>query len=296
MRLLITGATGFIGQALIPRIIADDSITIMLPSRNVSHANSLFGHKRIKIINIDNWDSIIEFNPEIVIHLAAYNTSRDDMEVIDKIIDGNISYGVKLLCTLEKCKSLKLFVNTGSFSEYRNNDNNIDCAYLYGAAKAAFERFLDYYSDKNNFRTITAILFSVYGGNMTVKRIMDYIADSTHASIPVNMTGGEQCLDFIHVNDVADFYITLINNYKELDSQVRYIQIGTGKSTKIKDIATEIEKISKQKCRIKWGGLPYRKRDIMYAKASNLHWDALKWKAKIDLSSYLIQKYGKKDV
>ena len=59
---------------------------------------------------------------------------------------------------------------------------------------------------------MTAIPYSVYGGKMTVKRLMDYIKESMDSENPVDMTPGEQILDFIHVNDVASFFTHVLKN------------------------------------------------------------------------------------
>lgn len=120
----------------------------------------------------------------------------------------NIEFGVLLLDVLSRCPAMKLFVNTGSFAEFRYGNGDFDAAYLYTASKTAFRSFVDYYSTLSGFKYITAIPYSVYGGKMTVKRLMDYIKESMDAENPIDMTLGEQILDFIHVDDIAGFLFT----------------------------------------------------------------------------------------
>jgi CDP-paratose synthetase len=185
------------------------------------------------------------------------------------MIETNITFGTELLSILGDCQSFKLFVNTGSFSEFASGTEQIHDAYLYAATKSAFRVLLEYYSRTKGFNYITATPYSVYGGKPTVKRLMDYLIESINAENPVPMTGGEQILDFIHVNDIVSFFISLLNHPFLFDSLQNgdEFHLGTGKGTSIRQLATMIEDITEKKCNIQWGGRLYRKQDIMYAVA-----------------------------
>lgn len=295
MKILITGATGFVGRPLVEELIKNAQYQLLILSRNVQNAQNLFKHLEggnIHFADNNDTESIQSYNPDVVLHLAALNTSRNDRLIIDDIIDANITSGVKLLDALSTCSNLKLFVNASTFAAYRHNAG-IDSANLYAASKTAFDVFLDYYSDKDGYHAISAILFSIYGGDMTIKRVMDYIAESTNAKENVAMTAGEQQLDFIHVDDVVEFYKCLLENYQRIPKDVRRIPVGTGKAVAIKSIAEIIEAVSNRKCHIQWGALPYRERDIMFAQAvPSPIWNMISWQPKIQLETYIASKYG----
>ena len=61
-------------------------------------------------------EKLVEFNPEIVLHLATVTTERNNTEIIRPMLSANIEFGVLLLDALTCCTGLKLFVNTGSFT------------------------------------------------------------------------------------------------------------------------------------------------------------------------------------
>jgi CDP-paratose synthetase len=198
------------------------------------------------------------------------------------MIETNITFGTELLSILGECPDFKLFVNTGSFAEYASGTGQINDAYLYAATKSAFRVIVDYYSRLRGFKSITATPYSVYGGRPTVKRLMDYLIESIHAENPVSMTRGEQVLDFIHVNDVVSFFVSLLSHpslFNTLHNGDEF-HLGTGIGTSIRELASMIEEISGEKCNIQWGGRPYREQDIMYAVAptpdnrSGINWQA----------------------
>ena len=300
MRLLLTGITGFVGQNLLPMIIRelpDIEIMTLNISSDLGKAKEMYPWSNCQHTLTTDMDSVIAFNPEIVMHLATVTTARNDTDIIKPMLAANIEFGVLLLDALTKCHALKLFVNTGSFAEYRYGPSKINDVYLYTATKSAFRHFVDYYSQLNGFKYITVVPYSIYGGKPTVKRLMDYMIESLDAIDPVDMTAGEQILDFTHVSDLAGFYVHILHHQELFTSLANgeEFHIGTGKGTTIRELAAIVEKVYAQKCNIRWGGRPYRDRDTMHAVAPIAKNLALvNWKAKIDIEQGVqMMKEGK---
>lgn len=286
MNILITGATGFIGRHLVPIISQDATNELLLVCRNVCKAKSLFNNAKCTILSCDQLESIISFNPHVVIHLASKVTSKNDTEIINELISANILFGVQLLNALKGCSNMKLFINIGTFAEYRFNSKQIDNAYLYSASKTAFRSFLDYYSSLSDYKYVHVIPYSIYGGQDTSKKVMDYIKDSFESDIPIQMTEGKQVLDFIHVDDIVSFFRYIIHHLDlfSLLENGETIHLGTGVGTSLKDLASMLELKFHHKANIQWGGIPYRERDIMYAVAPVNKLKILGWESQIPLS------------
>lgn len=292
MKVALTGATGFVGQNLIPMLLSGHpNLELLTLNKDVTKAEKFYPssiYPNCTHIHVTEWDRLIEFDPEVVIHLATVTTASNDTEVIRAMLDANIQFGVLLLDALTKCRSLKLFVNTGTFAEYRFGNGAFESAYLYAASKTAFRAFVDYYSQLAGFRYITVVPYSIYGGKMTVKRIMDFIKESMDNENPVDMTMGEQILDFIHIDDIIKFYIYVIDHIQSicnLGKNGEDFHLGTGRGTSIRDVAAIMEHLSGKKCNINWGGRPYRDRDIMYAVAPIAKTYFLTgWKAEISIT------------
>ncbi len=294
MKLALTGITGFVGQNLMPMLVREcPELEILTINIDVTEAERLYpalDYPQCTHIHTTDLEKLVEFNPEITVHLATVTTPRNDTEVIKPMIAANIEFGVMLLDALSRCDNMKLFVNTGSFAEYRFGPGTFDSAYLYTASKTAFRAFVDYYSKLAGFKYITAVPYSVYGGKMTVKRIMDYIRESMDSEIPVDMTAGEQVLDFIHVDDIAGFFTYVVNNtnlFYSLVGNGHEFHLGTGRGTSVREVASIMEELSGKKCNINWGGRPYRDRDTMYAVAPISMNAVCGWKTSISIKEGL---------
>jgi len=280
MKVLVTGATGFVGKHLLSKLKHQD-VLIAIVVREFS--DELEAYHQI-VYNDDLQINIASFNPDIVIHLAAFLTSSDNVNNIKNIIDSNILFTSLLLEAL-KGTQLKLFINTGTFAEYYLNDDVLNPAYFYAASKTAIRPILKYFKNIIGFKTINVIPYTIYGGKSKSKKVIDYIIDSTNNDVFVDMTNGEQVLDFIHIDDVVDFYIHCINNIDLLNDGFDY-HLGTGIGTRIKDVATLIEKKMLKKTNINWGVKKYRDLDIMKAVApiKKLK-EELNWKPRIMLEN-----------
>lgn len=293
-RILVTGGTGFIGQNLVEKLLASQN-KIGLVVRNKPAAFSLFSSNvdYIESENNDNFtQEIVNFSPDIVIHLAAYSTSRDDLEAIEDLITSNILFVSKLLDAL-RTTELELFINAASFSEYHANDEQLSPSYFYSATKTASRFIIEYFSKINKFKFVNTILYSVYGEKAATKKVMDYIIDSLDSPSSIKMTAGEQVLDFVHVNDVTDAYLALIEIAQTLGNEYQEYRIGTGQGTTIRQLASLIENITDKKANISWGAVDYRARDTMYAVANLERAKCdLKWAPKINIELGIKQYLG----
>jgi len=287
MRILITGSTGFVGCHLVPKLLNKGHEILELTIEPLL-STKLYGDSTIKHTITDDQQGLTEniesFKPEIIIHLASFLTSADDYQTQTKLLNTNILFFCRVLDAIKNL-DINLLINTGTFAEYSKGDDVFDPAYLYSATKTASRSFIDYYSKVYSFKQTTVVPYTIYGGQDRQKKIIDIIYDSIESQTPIDLSPGEQMLDFIHVDDVTDFYLHLIDN-SELLPQKANFKLGTGKGHTLKQLANIIEEVTNKKTNINWGGKPYRPADVMYAVAdisnqSNL----LGWFPKIELSN-----------
>lgn len=264
MNVLITGATGFVGQQLISYLNQDKSLELICVVRDEEKAKTLLGYN-IKCVKLDKVSLLDKV--DIVVHLASFLTSRDDKEVISDLINSNVVFGVKLMDALQKHKNIK-FINIGTFAEYRSDASKPDCAYLYAATKRAFRPFLDYYANKLRWDYITLIPYTIYGGVNNQKKLIDYVKDSIDSQLPILMSPGLQVSDFVHVKDVVSCITFFIRNTQKWQGKRgEEYHLGSGRGTTVRELASLFEKYTNKKCNIEWGGRPYRERDVMHAVA-----------------------------
>lgn len=280
MKILVTGATGFVGKHLIQKL-RDFDVRFVVRNINTEYSKDrqiVYNDEKLDVFQKD----VKSYNPKIVIHLASYLTSSDDISSIKNIVDSNILFTSILLESL-KSTDLELFINTGTFAEYYYNDGKENPAYFYSASKIAIKPIIKYFKNIQGFKTINIIPYTIYGGKSKSKKVIDYILDSLDSKLYLEMTNGEQILDFIHIEDVTDFYVHCVNNINLLKDEEDY-HLGTGKGTSIKGLSNIIEDLTNKKANINWGSKEYRTLDIMRAIAPIYKLEKeLNWKPKVSI-------------
>ncbi len=280
MKILVTGATGFVGKHLIQKL-RDFDVRFVVRNINTEYSKDrqiVYNDEKLDVFQKD----VKSYNPKIVIHLASYLTSSDDISSIKNIVDSNILFTSILLESL-KSTDLELFINTGTSAEYYYNDGKENPAYFYSASKIAIKPIIKYFKNIQGFKTINIIPYTIYGGKSKSKKVIDYILDSLDNKLYLEMTSGEQILDFIHIDDVTDFYVHCVNNINLLKDEEDY-HLGTGKGTSIKELSNIIEVLTNKKANINWGSKEYRTLDIMHAIAPIYKLEKeLNWKPQISI-------------
>ena len=286
-KILITGATGFVGQNLVRQFAENKEYDVVCVVRNLAKAREVLP-KGVRSILSSEVSIVASLGIEYVVHLASCLTSRDDTEAMHNILDVNINFSTELLDALKECKAIK-FINLGSFAQYKTNPGIAEPAYLYTATKQAFKPILDYYAANGNWSYVHLIPYTIYGGVNNQKKLIDFVRESLGADEPVKMSPGYQVSDFIHVNDVIDCIRFFVDHPEKWDGQHgEEYHLGTGKGTSIRELAVLYEKLTGKKCNIEWGGLSYRKRDIMHAVAPIGKLLNLGWKSRIKLENGIV--------
>lgn len=284
MKVLVTGGTGFVGRHVAARLLTDGH-TVGLLARSQDKVLRLFPNGGLEtILTTDlEWKTKVQaFNPEVVIHLAAYFTGREDADAIHNLIDSNLTFTTELSAAVSDT-DCKAFVSTGTFTEYLRGNGEPLPNNLYSATKAAERPILGYFQEKSGWKWIHVIVYSPYGRRNESKKVMDYLLDALEAPEPVAFSDGLQRLDFIHVDDMADFYATLLAHLEALPTR-QELHLGTGRATSLREVATAIEEVSGKKVNALWGARPRNSYDPLFACApiaANI--ELLGWQAKLSL-------------
>lgn len=264
---LVTGAPGFIGSNLVRGLINDNwhvSVVIREESsleqlRDVIDQISIYSYdgtvgKMIQIM------SIIE--PNIVFHLASLFLVDHKPTDIDALIQSNILLGTHLLEAMANCGVTNL-INTGtSWQHFENQEYNPVC--LYAATKQAYEAIVSYYVQVKNLKVITLKLYDTYGTNDPRPKLLALLKKLIRTSDTIEMSGGDQRLNLVHINDVIKAY--LISADRLLDNQVSNSEtyaVSANELLSLKQLVVIIEEITGTRLSIEWGGRPYRDREVM---------------------------------
>jgi len=265
MKLLVSGASGFIGKHLVNRLLKDghDVSVIVRPS---SKAASTPQTTRIVFDgDVEKFIATIqENNFDGVIHLASLFLAQHTSADIPALVNANLLFSTALLEAAVK-SNIPWFINTGTFWQHYQS-TTYSPVNLYAATKQAFMDIAQYYLETSPINFVTIKLCDTFGPGDIRPKIFNLWLKISQTGETLEMSPGEQLIDISYIDNVIDGYTQMINVLTQ-DGQ-RHL---AGKSFAIKaeqrftlqQLATLFEQATQTQLNIKWGQKAYRPREVM---------------------------------
>jgi nucleoside-diphosphate-sugar epimerase len=263
MRILLTGAKGFIGSYLIQKLLEKEENTITsiddwsgggfrvtykeLFNNKPSTRLQDLGYMRQDVANFRRMRHVAN-NQDIVVHLAAnmpkfkkYSPTWNNKMFLTNVV------GTQNIISECIATQTNRIIFTSSASVYGQHDEDVDETFStnpvspYGIQKLLAEKQLSL-AAQFGIRATILRLFNVYGPFQVTDAIIPAFAKSKKSK-PAMIHGGSQVRDFVYVKDVVDVINTIVEDTTGIyDYEV--INVGTGIGTSIKDLVELYEKLS----------------------------------------------------
>ncbi|MBF0266081.1 MAG: NAD(P)-dependent oxidoreductase [Gammaproteobacteria bacterium] len=210
MKIVVTGANGFIGKHLLKKLNLIKNLHITAVVRPGTSGTEILPADNIVYLDIasppDNLFSLLG-EPDIVIHLSWQGLSDyQSLSHFENELPMQY-YFLKLLIS----GGLKNLVVTGTCFEYglQSGPLSVDMdtkpVTPYGLAKDSLRKQLEFLQMQKEFNFIWARLFYIYGENQPASTLYQQLKAAVNKDEKVfKMSGGEQLRDYLHVRDVAE--------------------------------------------------------------------------------------------
>jgi nucleoside-diphosphate-sugar epimerase len=216
-RVLVTGATGFVGRPLLRQLLEAGAEVHALSGRPESQDGDPQIHwHHADLLQPDSASRVIAAaRPERLVHLAWYVAHGRYWSAVENL--QWIEASLRLLRAFAAAGGRRA-VLVGSCAEYEwGGEDDLDertstlrPGTLYGACKDALQRVASAYSDEAGFSLAWARLFFLYGPHEQSARLVPTVISSLLAGERVATTAGEQVRDFVHVDDAAGALAALL--------------------------------------------------------------------------------------
>lgn len=237
-RILITGATGFIGRHCVAPLVARGWEVVAVTSRPVDGLEEREGvlWRQADLLDpVEPARLIAATKPEALLHLAW------------RLVAGSVENYRWTRASLQLAMEFaeqggRRAVMAGSCAEYDwRAEQPLAEASLrrpatpYGLCKKALGELFESYRAEVALSAAWARIFFVYGPGEAQNRLVASIVRSLLAGNPAEATHGEQMRDYLYVGDLADALAALV------DSDVTGpINIASGRTVRLKELAREV--------------------------------------------------------
>ena len=293
MKILLTGGSGFIGKYLTPK----------LSQHEVYHLKSdLRDYDKVK-------EEVLAFQPNVVIHLAA--RTEVESSFYEQITFSEVNYvgSVNLIESCKEIQDFQLFLFASTMETYgwqpvsdlvRDNEyihppqawafdettpQNANAPYA--VAKIAVEKYLEYAARAYGLPWCAMRTTNCYGRWDNAFFVTESIISQMAQGDVVNLGYAEPYRNFIHIGDLINLYLELINNI-DAAKTLGGFTIGPNNPIKMRDYAELIAKKMDWTGTINWDTRPLRPGEIYYLSSSNDRVTSiLGWKPRINLDDGL---------
>lgn len=241
--LLVTGACGYKGSVLVPKLLAQNYKVVALDIQ--WFGNFLPNHPNLTVLKHDIRDvSDINLNGiDAIIHLASVaNDPCGDL-------DPKLTWEISALATMQLAdhavrKGIKHFIYASSGSVYGVKDEeqvtedlSLEPISEYNKTKMVSERVLLSYADNMTVQIIRPATVCGMSPRMRLDVAVNMLTVQAIKNGEITVFGGDQSRPNIHIDDITDLYVFLVEN-----PQVKGVFNAGFENITIAEIATIVAK------------------------------------------------------
>lgn len=266
MHVLVTGVTGFIGNYVVKELL-DRGLKVTATARDAEHAKKYDWHGSVEFIEYDlneKREDVYELfgRPDLLIHLAWEGLPNyKDLIHFEKNLFNNhmfirsmLDKGLKDLSVTGTCFEYGL--QEGCLSEYLETRPET----LYALSKDTLRKVIEERKRIYDFRFRWIRLFYMYGEGQSPNSILsqlDRAIDNNEKAF--NMSGGEQLRDYLPVEKVAEYIVSISTQ----DKVEGIVNCCSGKPISIKRLVSDHIKQRGAQIELNLGYYPYNDTEPM---------------------------------
>ncbi|MBA1275233.1 NAD-dependent epimerase/dehydratase family protein [Stutzerimonas azotifigens] len=271
MRVMVTGASGFVGRRLVSKL-AHEGHQVLAVVRNPSFRPGV-GVERILLPQMDMpslSEGLGKHSVDVVINLAAAGVSPNDRDLA-ALTNTNASQPPALVA-LAKDHGAVAFIHIGSSAEYgplpgptRYAERSpLECQKLYGATKAAGTLLTMASGTALGLPTACLRLFNIFGPGESAHRLFPSLVSRLTRGERVALSEGTQVRDFMHVDEACSAIIHVLDSLVCSPTLAGIYNVATGQGHTVRDFAEKVADMVGKLELLDFGAIPLRADDLPY--------------------------------
>jgi len=248
MRALVTGGAGFIGGHLVEKLVERDWDVMVFDNferASLETLKALPSEAELRRIDIRDLESMKRYagDVDVIFHLAALTDVVESEVKKDEYWNVNV-VGTENVLKIARDVGAKLIFTSsaavyGELNNVAREDLKPSPISFYGITKLECEKLCMRYYEEYGTDIVVLRLFNVFGERAQGGVVKIFLERAREGKPLIIYGDGEAVRDFIYVGDVVDALIKAALSEK---ASGRILNIGSGKPTKVKELAEVVAK------------------------------------------------------
>lgn len=266
MRILVTGAAGYIGSVCTEVLIARGHSVIALDDLSEGHRQALHAQARFYQVNLHDHgalDSVFSENQiDAVMHFAALCLVEQSVKEPGTYYRANVAAGINLLDAMIR-HGVKRFIFSSTAATYGepketpiSEDHPTKPINPYGSSKLLFEQVLQEFRENSGLEYVVMRYFNAAGASENrgedhhpethILPILFEVALGPREAFHIYGTNyptpdGTCIRDYVHVVDIAESHILALERISEVEGRV--FNVGNNKGFSVREVIAAVERI-----------------------------------------------------
>jgi UDP-glucose 4-epimerase len=284
-KILVTGASGFIGSHLCRRL-CEDGRQVHAVSRKVQPSDERGPHWwQGDLADLSAVRGLLaDIQPDVIFHLAGYALGSRELEAIQPAFCSNLITTVNVLTVATEMGCGRV-VLAGSLEEPQSGDSEVVPSSPYAASKWASSAYGRMFHALYRTPVVIARIFMVYGpGEYRLRKLVPYVIRTLLRGQDPRLSSGKRPIDWIYVDDVADGLLALARAPHVEGSTM---DLGSGSLVNIRTVVELLANLVDSAGKPLFGALPDRPMEqVRVANTAATH-ARTGWRAKTPLEEGL---------
>jgi UDP-glucose 4-epimerase len=234
---LITGASGFLGRALAPRLTAAGAVVHGV-SRHEHGDDDAVRWWKADAYTPDALAEVLRAaEPKVVFHLAGETSASRSLELVRPTFAANVATTVNLLAAVAEISPGTRVVLAGSLEEPDVASGETPTS-PYALSKVTAASYGAFVHEQYGVPFVHLRVFMAYGpGQTALSKLVPYVTLSLLRDRPAELTGGSREIDWVYVDDVVGAFAAA----GLADGAIgRRLDVGSGTTASVHAVADEI--------------------------------------------------------
>lgn len=261
MRIIVTGANGFVGSHVTRKLAASGHEIMLIDNLRYGpwrYSGRELGGVKALAFDLRDRDRTLEevgaFNPEAIIHLAAIHFIPECERLPHEAVSINLEATVNLLAACPPGARF-VFASTAavyqpSYSAHSESESAIGPMDVYGHTKLAGEELVRYYATSRQFSSVIVRLFNVVGPGETNPHVVpEIIGQLGRGARELRLGNVKPKRDYIYAGDAADGFIAAATRPFAGHATVGepsgplVVNLGSGRSYSVEELVARLGEV-----------------------------------------------------